>query len=583
MYDEHPSNMAVLRRLYSLTLPYRRTVLLGMACLVLAVACELYPPLVWQQVIDIGLVQGDWVFIGWQLALLTGVFAAGQVFSAIRGVLLERAGQRLARDLRQQVYEKLQRQSATYYAGHRTGDLLSRLTSDVEGVQDVLIRGTDSVIANALRLIGVAVIFIALQPLLGVVVLLPMLLVGLLLGRYNRQVRPVYRAARARLGGISARLADNLGGMRVIQAFAQERREAAALAQQSQELYEEQVSAVMLRNRVFPVIRFIATFGNVLMLAGGVWLISRGQFTIGGLLAYRGYGRYFYGPIDDLVSINDLVQRAEASGRRLFEVLDAPELIADAPDSLPLPLPVRGDLRFEQATFGYDPARPVLHAIDLHVRPGERVAILGPSGAGKSTLLALSARLHDPTAGRVLLDGHDLRNVTLASLRSQIGQVQQETFLFNASVLDNLRYGRADATLAEVEDAVRAANAYEFVSKLPQGYETLVGERGVKLSGGQKQRLAVARALLAQTPVLLLDEPTSAVEPESEALIIEALERLMQGRTTLIVSHRLSLARSADRVIVVSDGQIAEQGPPEALLAQPHSRFSTMMRAEALV
>ncbi|MFO7168989.1 MAG: ABC transporter ATP-binding protein [Chloroflexota bacterium] len=572
---------STIRRLYGLLTPYRRTIAAGMGCLLLSIAAELYPPLIWQQVVDVGLMRGDWGFILWQLALLLAVFAVGQAFSAIRGVLLERAGQQLTLDLRLQLYHKLQRQSAAYFANRRTGDLIARLTADVEAVQDVLVRGTDSVVANALRLLGVAAIFIYLQPALGLLTLIPMVAVGLLLTRYNANVRPVYRAARERLGELSARLADNIAGVRVIQSFAQERREQIAIEQLGQQLYDEQVKAVALRNRVFPVIRWVASLGNVIMLGGGVFFILRGQFTLGGLLAYRGYGRYFFGPVDDLVNINDLVQRAAAAGRRLFEVLDAPETIRDAPDARPLPTPIRGDIRLEGVTFGYDPARPVLRDVSLHIRPGDRVAILGPSGAGKSTLLALVARLYDPDAGRVLLDGHDLRQVTLESLRSQAAQVQQETYLFNASVLENLRYGRPDASLEEVQAAARAANAHGFISELPQGYDTLVGERGVKLSGGQKQRIAVARAFLANTPLLLLDEPTSAVEPESEALIIEGLERLMEGRTTLIVSHRLSLARSADRVVVVAGGRIVEEGPPEELLARPGGHFAAMVRADS--
>jgi ATP-binding cassette, subfamily B, bacterial len=572
---------SIIARLYSLIGPYRRTVAAGIACLLLSVAAELYPPLVWQRVVDVGLARQDWTYILWQLALLVVVFGVGQLFSAVRGVLLERAGQRLTLDLRLRLYRKLQGQSAAYFAQRRTGDLLARLTADVETVQDVLVRGTDSVVANGLRVLGVAGIFIWLQPALGLLVLLPMILVGLLLARYNYRVRPVYRAARRRLGDLSALFADNLGGMRVIQSFAQERRVADEAERVGRELYDQQIQAVALRNRVFPAIRWVANFGNVLMLGGGVYFIVRGEFTLGGLLAYRGYGRYFYGPIDDLVNINDLVQQAAAAGRRIFEVLDAPETIADAPGSRALPAPLRGDLRFENVTFGYDPAHPVLRDISLHVHPGERVALLGPSGAGKSTLLALVARLYDPDAGRTLLDGHDLRDVTLASLRSQTAQVQQETFLFNTSALENLRFGRPDATRAEVEAAARAANAHGFLSALPEGYDTLVGERGVKLSGGQKQRLAVARAFLTDPQLLLLDEPTSAVEPESEGMIVEAIERLMQGRTTLVVSHRLSLARTADRVVVIANGRIAEQGPPDELLADPESHFAAMVRADS--
>lgn len=577
--EEHDT--PVFRRLYQLLIPYRLTIALGMLCLVLAVVAELYPPLIWQRVVDNGLLTGDWAYIIGQLVLLTAVFGVGQICSAIRGVLLERAGQQLTLDLRVRLYEKLQSQSASYYAKNRTGDLLSRLTADVESMQNVLIKGTDSVIANALRVFGVAGIFIALQPKLGLIVLLPMIAVGVLLTRYNNQVRPVYRAARQRLGSISARLTDNLNGVRVIQGFARESRELAALTNESQQLYDQQVQAVTLRNRVFPLIRWISNLGNVLMLGGGVYFIMRGELTIGGLLAYRGYGRYFYGPIDDLVNINDLLQQAEAAGRRIFEVLDAPTTIADAPDSKPLPKPLRGEIRFEGVTFGYDPARPVLRDINLHIQPGERVALLGPSGAGKSTLLALVARLYDPDQGRVLIDGHDVRHVTLESLRGQSAQVQQETYLFNTTAFENQRYGRPDASEAEVEAAAKAANAHGFLSALPKGYHTVVGERGVRLSGGQKQRLAVARALLANPPLLLLDEPTSAVEPESEALIIDALERLMNGRTTLIVSHRLSLARSADRVVVIAGGRVIENGAPNELMQQPDSHFAAMLRAES--
>ncbi|MDP9378935.1 MAG: ABC transporter ATP-binding protein/permease [Chloroflexota bacterium] len=575
-------NRSVIARLYSLVLPYRRTVLAGMACLALAVAAELYPPIVWKTVVDDGVLgQRGWVYIGWQLALLVLVFAVGQLLSAVRGVLLEKAGQQLTLDLRLRLYEKLQRQSVGYFAQRRTGDLLARLTADVEIIQDVLVRGTDSVVANALRVLGVAAIFIWLQPILGAITLLPMVLVGVLLLRYNKRVRPVYRAARERLGDMSAKLADNLGGIWVIQGFAQEERERRELEQLGKDLYEEQVQAVRLRNRVFPFIRWVANFGNVLMLGGGVFFILRGQFTVGGLLAYRGYGRYFYGPVDDLVNINDLVQRAAAAGRRIFEVLDAPENVADLPDARPLPSPLHGSVRFENVSFGYDPERPVLRDVTLDIQPGERVAILGPSGVGKSTLLALVARLYDPDSGRVLVDGQDLRATTLRSLRSQMAQVQQETFLFNTSALDNLRYGRPEATLDEMEAAARAANAHEFLSALPSGYHTVVGERGVRLSGGQKQRIAVARALLADPRLLLLDEPTSAMEPESEAMIIEALERLMWGRTTLVVSHRFSLARNADRVLVVSGGHIVEQGAPDELLALPDGHFAAMWRADS--
>ncbi len=576
------SSPSVVRRLYGLLLPYRRTVMIGMCCLIGSVAAELYPPLVWGRVVDLGLMKRDWRFVGGQLALLVVIFAVQQVLAAWRGLLLERAGQQLTFDLRMRLYTKLAGQSAAYFETQRSGDLLSRVTADVDGIQDVLLRGTDAVIGNALRLIGVVAIFIALQPLLGVVVTLPMLVVAVLLRRYNSNVRPAYRAARNRLGDLSALIADRLSGIRVVQGFAREDAEARKVEAIGQSLYQEGVKAVQLRNRAFPVVRFVSNFGNILMLGGGVLLISRGQFTLGGLLAYRGYGRYFYGPIDDLVNINDLVQRAEASGRRIFQVLDAPQQITESEGALPLPQPARGEVVFEQVTFGYDSAAPILNKLSLHIPAGQRVALLGASGAGKSTLIGLLTRTYDPQSGQVTLDGQDVRELTLPSLRRAATVMQQDTFLFHDTVLENVRYARPDAAPEEVQAALAVAGAAEFVAALPQGLETMVGERGVRLSGGQRQRLAIARVLLANPAVLLLDEPTSALDTESETQIVGALERLMRGRTALIVTHRLSLARSADRIVVLEGGEIVEDGRPDVLRRLRGGRYAALEQAALL-
>jgi ABC-type multidrug transport system fused ATPase/permease subunit len=580
--EQNDPQRPVIPRLYDLVRPYSRTVLGGLLCLIVAVAAELYPPIIWKHVIDDGLPTKNWTFIAWQIALLALTFAVGSIFNALRGALLERAGQALTLDLRLRLFEKLQGQSAAYFSSSRSGDLISRLTADVEAVQEVLVNGTDAVIGNLLRLVGVAGIFIALQPALGVLTVLPMIAVGLMLVRYNAKVRPVYRAARNRLGNLAARFSDSLGGIRVIQAFAREASERLALEALGRLVFNEQIKAIGVRNRAFPIIRFVANFGNIIMLGGGAWFIAQGQFTLGGLLAYRGYGRYFFGPVDDLVVINDLVQKAEASGRRIFEVLDAPVSVTQLETAVPLPSPLRGEIRFENVSFRYSDAQPaVLEGLDLTVKAGERVAILGASGVGKSTLLALVTRQYDPTNGRVLIDGVDLRAVQLHSLRSQVAQVPQESYLFHASVLENLRFARPSATQAEVESAARGANALDFIEALPQRWDTVVGERGVRLSGGQRQRIAVARALLTDPQILVLDEPTSAVDPESEILILEGLERLMHGRTALIVSHRLSLAQSADRVIVLEGGRVAEQGSPQELRLSG-GRFAKMLEVDTV-
>ncbi|UBV42567.1 ABC transporter ATP-binding protein/permease [Deinococcus taeanensis] len=556
---------STLRRLYGLLTPYRRTVGAGLLLLIGSVAAELYPPLVWIRVVDQGLPTRDWALIGPQLALLAAVFAAQQLLAAWRGLLLERAGQAFTRDLRLTLYRTLQGQSAAYFESQRTGDLIARVTGDVDALQDVLVRGTDAVLANALRLAGVIGIFIALQPVLGVLTTLPMVAVALMLRRYARTVQPAYRAARARLGDLSALITDRLSGIRVVQGFAREDAETQRIQALGEALYDEGVKAVRIRNRAFPRARFVGNLGNVIMLGGGAWLILAGQFTLGGLLAYRGYGRYFYGPIDDLVNIGDLLQRAEASGRRIFEVLDAPVPIHEHPGARPLPLPVRGDIHFQNVTFGYIPDRPILRDLTLHVPAGQRVAVLGESGAGKSTLLALVTRTFDPQAGRVLLDGHDVRDLTLTSLRRGAVSMAQDTFLFHDTILNNVRYARPDATDDEVRAALSAAHALSFVEALPEGVHTTVGERGMKLSGGQRQRLSIARTLLARPTLLLLDEPTSAVDAESETQVVAALTELMRGRTALIVTHRPSLARTADRVIVLAGGRITEDGHPDTL------------------
>ena len=569
-------NQNLLPRIARLLWPYRWPVMGGAACLVVALAMELYPPLVWLRVVDVELPAKNINGMAFWLGTYLLSVVIGQIFTAARTLLLEIAGQRLTLDLRLHLYSKLQNQSAEYLSRQRAGDLISRITSDVEAIQDLLINGTDTVLASALRLVAVAGILIILQPTLGLLVILPMFGVGFLLARYNTRVRPFYRAARRRLGEFTARLSENITGMRLIQSFAREDGEYGVLKGLGQALLGEQIGAVKLRNKRFPFIRFVAALGQFLMLAGGVAFIMMGKFTLGGLLAYRGYGRYFFGPVDDLVGVNDLVQRASAAGARIFEVLDAPISLRNVPDAQPIP-PLRGEIAFENVSFGYDEGHPVLRDISLRILPGQRVVILGPSGIGKSTLLTLVARFYDPTFGRVLVDGIDVRQITLQSLRSQIGQVQQDTFLFNASVMENVRFGRPSATKAEVEQACRVANAHAFICDLPKGYDTLVGERGVKLSGGQKQRISIARAVLANPAMLLLDEPTSAVEPDSEAAILEALERLMHGRTTLIVTHRLSLARSADCVVVMAGGRLAEVGSPQELAVIPGGRFAGMM------
>jgi ABC-type multidrug transport system fused ATPase/permease subunit len=335
------------------------------------------------------------------------------------------------------------------------------------------------------------------------------------------------------------------------------------------------LKAIRARVNLFPWVGFVVSFTNTIMLGFGAILIVRGEFTLGGLVAYRTYGRYFYGPIDNLTQVNDMLQRAIAVGGRIFEILDADETVADLPAAPALPSG-QGAIEFDRVTFIYraQGALPstgtpaALLDVSFRIRPGENVAIVGASGAGKSTLFGLIQRFFDPIEGSVRIDGRDLREVTQASVRQAIVAVPQDTFLFAVTIRENIRFGRPDATDEEVEAAARAANAHEFIERLPEGYDALVGERGVKLSGGQRQRIAIARAFLVDSPILLLDEATSAVEPESERAILAALARLQKGRTTLIATHRLGTIREADRIFVLQQGRLVESGRHEDLMNQ---------------
>ena len=394
----------------------------------------------------------------------------------------------------------------------------------------------------------------------------PLIAVYFMLRVFNTKVGPIYKSARDAQGRVAARLQENLSGVVVIKIFGRERAEAGRFAVVTEDNYGEQVKSINARTIYFPITRAVGFLSNVFMIGmSGYLLLSGGNFTFGKLVMFRAYWYRLFGPVQTLARVNDMVQRGVAAGRRVFEVIDTGDDLADRPDAIDLPA-VRGEMALTHVDFCYqglptDKTRPtVLHDVSLAVPAGKTVAIVGPSGAGKSTVLNLLLRFYDPLGGAVTLDGHDLRTVRQASLRRHMALVQQETFLFNESIGDNIRYGQNDATQDQVIAAARAANAHGFIGRLPQGYDTVAGERGIRLSGGQKQRISIARAFLANPKILLLDEPTSSVEPDSEAAIIAAIDRLMVGRTTVITSHRPSLVGQADIVYVVENGRVTHSG-----------------------
>ncbi len=355
--------------------------------------------------------------------------------------------------------------------------------------------------------------------------------------------------------------------MIIIKAFARELYELSRFSQENKRYYEESLKGELARSLYFPSVATVGFFSSVIMIGVGAYYIIQGQFTIGDLIAYRGYWWQLFSPVSALARVNELVQRCLAAASRIFEVLDAPVEVADEPGAVSV-TDVSGHIVFEGVSFRYKDGPPVLREISLEVLPGQKVGVVGPSGAGKSTILGLTLRFLDPVEGRILVDGRDLRDLVQSDWRRHCAVVTQEPFLFNDTVENNIRYGRLDASPDEIRHAAALANAEEFIEKLPNGYQTVVGERGVKLSGGQKQRICIARAFLANPKVLLLDEATASVEPESEAIIQSALERLMEGRTTIIVSHRLSMVRNCDQILVIEGGKITERGTHEELMAR---------------
>lgn len=558
--------MQTLRRLWKYLVPQRVPLIIGLGAMLVSIPAQLFHPLVWRFIVDQVVIARKTHLLVPALLVMIAVALVGSVVGAIRSNLLEKVGERFVIALRADVYEKLQGQSLAYHHNHRVGDLISRAIGDVDALRDAAIRGIDSVLGSVLSFVVVAGILVRLNWVLGLSTLLPMAIVFGLVRRFNRHVRAIYRSVRDKLGDVSATLQENLSGITVIKAFAREEQESARFWGVLDSYLSTSFRAVNARSLFFPAVQFVGFLGSVIMIGLGAVLVLQGRFTVGGLVAYRAYWWQLYSPIDTLATVNELLQRALAAGNRVFELLDAEETVADASDAVPLEH-VRGEIRLQNVSFAYE-QKFVLRNVDLEIPAGHTVAFVGPSGAGKSTLLNLVPRFYDPISGQVLIDGYDVRQVTQRSLRRHIGIVLQETFLFAGTVKENIRFGRPDATDPEIEEAARRANAHEFITSLPNGYETIVGERGVKLSGGQRQRIAIARAFLADPKILILDEATSSVEPESESIIQSTLDTLMRGRTTLLTSHRLSVVRNADFIVTIADGGVAEVDTHDELLAK---------------
>ena len=539
--------------------PYWKTIVISALLLVGRACLELVPPLIQREIIDEVITTRNLSYLGIIITVLIGAYALNQLVQIGDNYVRHSLGEKFIFDFRVRLYAYLQKMSLSFFERTSTGELMSRVTNDLSALESFVTHGSALTAVDCMRLIGGATILFVLDWRLAALVMIPVPILALAFRHYNTKIRPVYRQVRARLGNINAKLQDNLSGIRVIQAFAREDIEYKRFSKESERYYRARVKGIRYWSIFFPAIRFFGAMGTVIVLGVGSIMVVKDQMSLGTLVAFIAYIASIYDPINRLTEVDNIFQEAIAAGERIFELLDETMEVKDAPDAIGLPV-IQGEMVFDQVHFKYGSGDPVLHSVSFTMAPGEVVALVGPSGAGKTSIANLICRFYDPVKGHVSVDGYNLRNIKLTSLRRQVAVVLQDSFLFNNTVAENLHYGKPDATKHELIAATRAANAHDFIMQLPDGYDTEVGERGVKLSGGQKQRLALARAILADPRILILDEATSSVDAEAEYLIQQALERVLKGRTALVIAHRLSTIRNADKIIVLDRGRIAEVG-----------------------
>jgi ATP-binding cassette, subfamily B, multidrug efflux pump len=486
----------------------------------------------------------------------------------LQGYLAERASQGVAYDLRNDLFAKIERLGFGYYDRVETGQLVTRLTSDVEQIRSFAGSGVVQLAAAVVMLVGTTTLLVVLDWQLALVALAVVPAIFALLLRFVRRIGPLFRAVQQTLGRLNSVLQEDLAGIRVIRTFSREEYEAERYSSVNDELLEKNLETVRTFSNNFPFVFLLANLGTLLIVLFGGLQVMGGRLSIGELVAFNTYLGFLLFPIFTVGFLAAGISRAGASSLRVFEVLDAPLEVQDAPGAVPLP-PIRCRVEFDDVRFRYPgDEREILRGISFSAEPGQTIAILGTTGSGKSTLVNLIPRFYDVSGGGVLLDGHDVRDVTLASLRGQIGIVLQSALLFSGPVRANIAYGKPGATQEEIEAAARAAQADDFIRALPEGYDTVVGERGVGLSGGQRQRIAIARALLIDPRLLILDDSTSAVDAETEAAIKEALDRMMRDsrRTAFVIAQRISTVRDADLILILDNGEIAAMGTHEELL-----------------
>jgi ATP-binding cassette subfamily B protein len=555
----------MLRDFLSYYRPHRRLFLIDFGCAVLSGLLALGFPLAVKLFVDRLLPQGDWGLIALAAAGLLAIY----LFNAFLMVVVTYWGHVLGiaieTEMRRRAFDHLQKLSFSFFDNQKTGHLVGRLTKDLEEIGEVAHHGPEDLFVAVMTFVGALILMFMVHPQLALISAAIAPLVMWLVIRFGGRMTLNWQAQFGRVGAFNARIEENVGGVRVVRAFANEDHERALFARDNDKYRDVKLEAYRIMAATLAINFLGMRIVQVLILVVGTYYVMTGSLSVGGFVGFLLLINVFYQPLEKIAAVIETYPKGIAGFRRYSEMLATEPDIVDAPDAVPL-VNTSGEITFQDVTFGYAPDRPILKGINLMVRPGETVAFVGPSGAGKTTLLALVPRFYEVNDGRILIDGQDIRSLTMASLRSQIGIVSQDVFLFAGTLRENIAYGRLGATEAEIIGAAERARLGAMISDLPEGLDTVIGERGVKLSGGQKQRVAIARIFLKNPPVLILDEATSALDTETERMIQMSLEELAEGRTVLVIAHRLATIRKADRIAVVQDGTIAEIGSHAALM-----------------
>ena len=578
-----------MRRLLAYLNPYRWALIMVFVLVVVSTGLQLAGPALTGRAIDILFADQDLGKLLRVVLVMLGIYVVDWVVQTTQSVLVAKTAQRAMQEMRMALFEHLQTLSLSFFDRHSHGELMSRLTNDMQAISNVLTQNVTALFSGLLSLIGIIVMMFVLNTWLALASMFVLPAMLWLVGFVGKRTRKGFRQYQMHLGILNGKLEEMFSGQRVITAFGQEGKvlddfDQANFATRDVGIHAQTYSMLV------PPLMGIMSNANIAIIAGlGGWMTLRGLATVGTIAAFYNYSRRFAAPLRQLGNLYNQIQSAIAGAERIFEILDERPEISDVIDALPL-AHVDGSVIFDNVNFGYVPGVPVIKQMSFHAEPGQTVALVGPTGAGKTTMINLLSRFYDVQSGSIRIDGTDLRNLQVDTLRRKLGVVLQDTFLFSDTVMENIRYGRLDASDEGVIAAAKLANAHQFIERLPHGYATLLSERGSNLSQGQRQLLAIARAVLADPGILILDEATSSVDTRTEQHIQEALLRLMQGarsgvpRTSFVIAHRLSTIRDADNILVINEGEIIERGTHEALLAQQgfyHNLYMSQFRGQA--